>query len=531
MDPNNLFRPLPLLLSTIFIILIIFFRIPSYWESGFHTSYLYFMLTFFAYILYLFSKDDTQGVKKNSFFKSFGKILLVVCSLYIGMQSIFNFSESLPVKTFLQMGIFSAVCVIIYLLFQMRVEQPKKQSDTDVFNSKYRGEINGNIKNFKKDLNDIKEQQKGIEKEIKDNLKSNDSNVEENAETIKKKKQELENLKTQEDTIKKNIDQVRNVKYEPNKYKKELKQKIEQNEKDLNDDGGEIQTLKTKLSNLEKKQNRNENEDIQIEILKNQLKTKKDKLRSNLNDNIEKYNKSYIATVLTQPLYVVIDLFGIIKCLFSDKEERQKLLSLIVKYFRDHKYALLVIASLSTYLYFWFRDKSIQLDPNVLSKTLIPRDPLSLDQQYVIGKQSEGIRTYNYSISGWVFIEQPVDNEDREFKIIDYAGAPIITYNPSNQMLYAYINKSENGKLVRVMEFEGMKHQRWNYFVVNSSDGVVDIFWNTTLIATIDNIVPYMKNDAFITGEFQGIRGGIKNVEYREVPINMLTMYLSYYFM
>ena len=527
MDPNNLFRPLPLLLSSIFIILIIFFRIPSYWESGFHTSYLYFMLTFFAYILYLFSRDDTQGGKDNSFFKSFGKILLVVCSLYIGMQSIFNFSESLPVKTFLQMGIFSAVCVIIYLLFQMRVEKPE-DGDIDVFNSKHRGDISKNIKSLKEKLNDNKNKQKDLEKAIKNNLKSTDSNVGNIATEINRKNKQLEKLKQEEDTLKKQIDEVD---YEPNKYKKELKQKIEQDEKDLNDEDGKIQSLKTKLDQLNIKENRDENEDIQIEILKNQLKTEKDKLRSSINDDIEKYNKSYIATVLTQPLYVVIDLFGIIKCLFSDKEERQKLQSLIVKYFKDHKYALLVIASLSTYLYFWFRDTSIQLNPNVLSKTLIPRDPLPLDQQYVIGKQSEGIRTYNYSISGWVFIEQPVDNEDREFKIIDYAGAPIITYNPSNQMLYAYINKSENGKLVRVMEFEGMKHQRWNYFVVNSSDGVVDIFWNTTLIATIDNIVPYMKNDAFITGEFQGIRGGIKNVEYREVPINMWTMYLSYYFM
>ena len=176
-------------------------------------------------------------------------------------------------------------------------------------------------------------------------------------------------MRVQESKAQDDDDVFNTVKNQIKNLKKQIDQ--ESNEENKGRLNQELEKKRGKISNEEFEKINTSYKDHLRQKIENPNISKTDK-----QSLLEKYNKSYIATVLTQPLYVVIDLFGIIKCLFSDKEERQKLLSLIVKYFRDHKYALLVIASLSTYLYFWFRDKSIQLDPNVLSKTLIPRDTL-----------------------------------------------------------------------------------------------------------------------------------------------------------
>ena len=90
----------------------------------------------------------------------------------------------------------------------------------------------------------------------------------------------------------------------------------------------------------------------------------------------------------------------------------------------------------------------------------------------------------------------------------------------------------KNGrKEKRVHEIDDIAYQKWNHFVFNYSHNTMDIFWNTILIASIHEMVPYMTMDSIVVGEHQGIRGGMKELRFSDEPLSMFGIYSSYYFM
>jgi len=56
--------------------------------------------------------------------------------------------------------------------------------------------------------------------------------------------------------------------------------------------------------------------------------------------------------------------------------------------------------------------------------------------------------------------------------------------------------------------------QKWVNIVVNYDGGVMDIFMNSKLLASFNNVVPYMSQDQITIGDIGGISGGVCNVVY-----------------
>ena len=238
--------------------------------------------------------------------------------------------------------------------------------------------------------------------------------------------------------------------------------------------------------------------------------------------------KSYFISIITEPFYIIKDAFDIIVCLFNDKESWDTVTTLLRNYISYHSPAFLLFGVSSFILYSW-----INYSPSSKSGVLIDTDAKSLDIEHVVAKSKDlypkGNRDYSFSLCGRMFIEQPLDIVDKEYNLIDYGDVPRMTYNPKRHTIYVYMKKGR--KEIRVHEIDEIEYQKWNHFVFNYSHGTMDIFWNTKLIASVHEIIPFMTMDSIVVGEHQGIRGGMKELRFRHEPLSMFNIYSSYYFM
>lgn len=159
-----------------------------------------------------------------------------------------------------------------------------------------------------------------------------------------------------------------------------------------------------------------------------------------------------------------------------------------------------------------------------LKATVLLREPVYLKTKKILGNHQElkilgsDIQyNYNYSISAWFFIRAQAPNFGDQYRrhttILDYGGKPNISYNGLDNSLKITMNNGKNKKPVayRVSNFP---LQRWNNVVVNYTGGILDIFINSKLVASIKNVVPYMSLDSITVGDDNGIAGGVCNVLY-----------------
>ena len=75
------------------------------------------------------------------------------------------------------------------------------------------------------------------------------------------------------------------------------------------------------------------------------------------------------------------------------------------------------------------------------------------------------------------------------------------------------MNNGKNKKH-KVFIIDDVPLQKWNNIVINYDSGILDIFMNSKLLASYNNIVPYMSQDQITIGDEQGLSGGICNVVY-----------------
>ena len=74
-----------------------------------------------------------------------------------------------------------------------------------------------------------------------------------------------------------------------------------------------------------------------------------------------------------------------------------------------------------------------------------------------------------------------------------------------------------------------VKLQKWTNIISNYDKGVLDIFIDGKLVSTTNNIIPFMSKFNLITGDHNGIIGGIKNTVFNENPFtNREIQYLQY---
>lgn len=125
-------------------------------------------------------------------------------------------------------------------------------------------------------------------------------------------------------------------------------------------------------------------------------------------------------------------------------------------------------------------------------------------------------KIYDYSLSFWLTIDsQPPSTSDKYIEyttLINFGKKPLIEYNGLKDTLRI---KMLNGRTTEIVLITNkILYQKWNHFVINYKDGVLDIFINNKLISTNKNVIPYLESDSIELGTRDGIHGGICNFHY-----------------
>lgn len=166
---------------------------------------------------------------------------------------------------------------------------------------------------------------------------------------------------------------------------------------------------------------------------------------------------------------------------------------------------------------------------NMLKTKILLKKPIYLNKKKVIGNYEDigsgvGAFNYNYSISAWTFIhDQPPSFRKSSSKftnILDYANKPKIQFNPSTNTLRIVMSNGLDKENV-VYETKDFKLQRWNNIIINYDGGTLDIFINSTLVSSTNNIVPIMSYDEITVGSSDGLSGGVCSVVYFPKPLSL----------
>ena len=166
-------------------------------------------------------------------------------------------------------------------------------------------------------------------------------------------------------------------------------------------------------------------------------------------------------------------------------------------------------------------------------------------------------KRYNYSISGWFFLNNMSTPVNQHLEIFDFGGVPKMTYNSSSAELILSCNtldisgsplsnettiynsktnyntiidgKSENKKNQIRMLIDNEEEldvsiplQKWNYFVVNYNGKTMDFFMNNRLLIRSDFIMPDIVLKPITIGytdNNKGLNGSICNFAFHKVPL------------
>jgi hypothetical protein len=136
---------------------------------------------------------------------------------------------------------------------------------------------------------------------------------------------------------------------------------------------------------------------------------------------------------------------------------------------------------------------------------------------------TKSIYNYNYSISLSLWINPQPRNTNYNYNkftsLFNYGNKPNILYNGKTNTIKITCKTNKNN-LVTIYETDKFPYQTWIDFVIVLRTGIMDIFLNKNLVASMEGIAPYMTSDIVTSGENDGINGGIKNIIYYDKPLN-----------
>ena len=170
-------------------------------------------------------------------------------------------------------------------------------------------------------------------------------------------------------------------------------------------------------------------------------------------------------------------------------------------------------------------------------------------------------KRYNYSVSGWFWLNNNVNATDHDLEIFNFGGVPTLTYNPSttefkvscktvslstglpdasaNIVYNSRFNYSNTKGLQDTdkIKFDILNDsrttdtqipiQKWNYFVINYDGKSMDVFLNNVLVAKSDFFVPDIISQTITSGDngptanSQGLSGNICNVVFQKEPLTL----------
>ena len=121
-------------------------------------------------------------------------------------------------------------------------------------------------------------------------------------------------------------------------------------------------------------------------------------------------------------------------------------------------------------------------------------------------------------MSCWVYLDSfpPETNASySEFtSLINIGNKPNILFNVSLNKLLIKMKVSADQEEILYESTDIIRYQKWNHFVMNYDSGILDVFINNDLVASVQEVVPYKEFDIVSCGSNEGIHGGISNVLY-----------------
>jgi len=168
-------------------------------------------------------------------------------------------------------------------------------------------------------------------------------------------------------------------------------------------------------------------------------------------------------------------------------------------------------------------------------------------------------KRYNYSVSGWFWINNNVTARDSDLEIFNFGGVPKLTYNPATtefkvscktvslstglpdaaatEVYNSRFNYSNTKNLSKTnkdkFDILNDSHttdtqvpvQKWNYFVINYDGKSMDVFLNNSLVAKSNFFVPDITMQPITSGDgggtVQGLSGNICNVAFHKEPMTL----------
>ena len=112
--------------------------------------------------------------------------------------------------------------------------------------------------------------------------------------------------------------------------------------------------------------------------------------------------------------------------------------------------------------------------------------------------------------------------------ILQYGEAQKISYNMKKQSLKVTTFDRDTNNWIDVFETKKIKLQKWNNIILNVHNSTIDIFINSDLVISKINHVPILNGQYLVTGENNGISGGIANVVFYPSPLKKFKIDLLY---
>uniref|UniRef100_A0A6C0J9P4 Uncharacterized protein n=1 Tax=viral metagenome TaxID=1070528 RepID=A0A6C0J9P4_9ZZZZ len=184
---------------------------------------------------------------------------------------------------------------------------------------------------------------------------------------------------------------------------------------------------------------------------------------------------------------------------------------------------------------------------NLQKSKVLLREPVYLKNKKFIGNfEEERLNNfeieynYNYALSGWFFfranslkstctanIPGVCSKEANNKSILNYGDKPNIMYNSIENKLKIKMNNGKDKKPI-IYIIDDVPLQKWVNVVVNYDGGVLDIFMDSKLLASFNNVVPYMSQDQITIGDTGGVSGGVCNVVYFPQSISKERIDINY---
>jgi len=160
-------------------------------------------------------------------------------------------------------------------------------------------------------------------------------------------------------------------------------------------------------------------------------------------------------------------------------------------------------------------------------RTELLGEPIYLDKRMVLGnyenmnpndkKKGQKKFSYAYSVSFWFYVNPQPSNTRASYNkytdILNYGNKPVVQFHSKNNSLRVQCMENNNS-ITTIYETNSLQYQKWNNMVINYDSGNMDVFINGDLVGSKQNIAPFMTFENVVSGEKNGIEGGICNVQY-----------------